>query len=116
MRSDRHSPLAAPQEATTIGGYCTAIAKALDASGVDSERIFRSVGVQPHMANGPMVRLPVATLTRLYRACVAATMGDRVVQPDGLGSTPVIPRAVCHGCTPLENPQQGLLRRNKCEL
>ena len=73
MRSDRHSPLAAPQEATTIGGYCTAIAKALDASGVDSERIFRSVGVQPHMANGPMVRLPVATLTRLYRACMAAT-------------------------------------------
>ena len=66
-------------------------------------------------------------------AYVAATMGDRVVQfdartlellrsldvggePDGLGSTPVIPRAVCHGCTPLENPQQGLLRRNKFEL
>ncbi|MBK6351231.1 MAG: hypothetical protein V9E93_09440 [Steroidobacteraceae bacterium] len=47
---------------------------------------------------------------------MAATMGDRVVQPDGLGSTPVIPRAVCHGCTPLENPQQGLLRRNKFEL
>lgn len=73
MRSDRHSPLAAAQEATTIGGYCTAIAKTLDASGVDSERIFRAVGVQLHMVNGPMVRLPVATLTRLYRACVEAT-------------------------------------------
>ena len=53
-------------------------------------------------------------------AYVAATMGVRVVQfdtrtlellrsldvggePDGLGSTPVIPRAACHGCTPLEN-------------
>ena len=53
-------------------------------------------------------------------AYVAATMGDRVVQfdtrtlevlrsidvggePDGLASTPVIPRAVCHGCTPLES-------------
>jgi DNA-binding beta-propeller fold protein YncE len=55
-------------------------------------------------------------------AFVAATMGDRVVQydtvrlealrsievggePDGLGSTPVQPRAVCHGCMPLENTQ-----------
>ncbi|SPD68375.1 AraC family transcriptional regulator (plasmid) [Cupriavidus taiwanensis] len=73
MRSDHHSPLAAAQVATTIGGYCTAIAKTLDASGVDSERIFRSVGVQPQMVNAPMVRLPVATLTRLYRASVEAT-------------------------------------------
>ncbi len=40
---------------------------------MDSERIFRAVGVQLHMVNGPMVRLPVATLTRLYRACVEAT-------------------------------------------
>lgn len=55
-------------------------------------------------------------------AYVAATMGDRVVQfdtrtlealrsidvsgePDGLASTPAIPRAVCHGCTPLEDPR-----------
>jgi DNA-binding beta-propeller fold protein YncE len=53
-------------------------------------------------------------------AYVAATLGDRVVQfdartlevlrsvdvtgePDGLAGTPVIPRAVCHGCTPLDN-------------
>ncbi|WP_431823816.1 AraC family transcriptional regulator [Burkholderia sp. F1] len=73
MKSDRQPSLVAAQEATTIGGYCTAIAKTLQASGMDSERIFRSVGVQPHMVNGPMVRLPVATLSRLYRACVAAT-------------------------------------------
>lgn len=55
-------------------------------------------------------------------AYVAATMGDRIVQfdartlevlrsvdvggePDGLASTPVIPRAVCHGCTPLGSPR-----------
>lgn len=73
MKSDRKAPLAATQDATTIGGYCGAIAKALEDSGVDSEHIFRSVGVQPHMVNGPMIRLPVATLTRLYRACVEAT-------------------------------------------
>jgi YVTN family beta-propeller protein len=53
---------------------------------------------------------------------VAATLGDRVIEfdartlatlrtvdvggePDGLGRTPVIPRAVCHGCQPLENPR-----------
>jgi len=50
-------------------------------------------------------------------AYVAATMADRVVQfdtatleilrsidvggePDGLGSTAELPRAVCHGCMP----------------
>jgi len=49
-------------------------------------------------------------------------MGDRILQfdietlavlrdvtvegePDGLGTTPAIPRAVCHGCQPLENPR-----------
>lgn len=55
-------------------------------------------------------------------AYVAATLGDRVVQfdaatlqvlrsievggePDGLGSTPQLPRAECHGCAPLEKPR-----------
>lgn len=73
MKPDRQAALVATQEATTIAGYCTAIAKTLQASGMDSERIFRSVGVQPDLVNGPMVRLPVSTLTRLYRACVEAT-------------------------------------------
>ena len=72
MRSDRHSPRGSAGS-DDYRGYCTAIAKTLDASGVDSERIFRAVGVQLHMVNGPMVRLPVATLTGLYRACVEAT-------------------------------------------
>lgn len=65
------SPVA--QQASVIGGYALAIAKALDYSGVDSARILQSVGIPPGMTNDPMSRLPVATLTRLYQACVAVT-------------------------------------------
>jgi DNA-binding beta-propeller fold protein YncE len=72
----------------------------------------------------PGSALPVGLLVSRdgRSAYVAATMGDRVVQfdattlevlrdfdvggePDGLASTPAIPRAVCHGCTPLETSQ-----------
>ena len=60
-------------EPTTIGGYALAIAKALDYSGVNSARILESVGIPPSMTNDPMSRLPVAALTRLYRACVEVT-------------------------------------------
>ncbi|MBK7685716.1 MAG: AraC family transcriptional regulator [Rhodocyclaceae bacterium] len=60
-------------EATTIGSYSQAIARALQASGIDSTRIFRSVGVPIGSSNDPMTRLPVSTMTRLYRACVDVT-------------------------------------------
>jgi AraC-like DNA-binding protein len=59
---------------TTIGGYAFAIAKALDHNGVDSARIFKAAGVSPSLIkNDPMCRLPVDTLTRLYKACVDVT-------------------------------------------
>lgn len=61
------------QEPTTIGGYALAIAQALDYSGVNSARILQSVGIPLAMTNDPMSRLPVATLTRLYKACVEMT-------------------------------------------
>ena len=61
------------QEPTTIGGYALAIAKALNHSGIDSGRILRAVGISPDITNDPMSRLPVATLTRLYRTCVEVT-------------------------------------------
>lgn len=79
---------------------------------------------RPFARLAPGSVLPVGLLVSGdgHSAYVAATMGDRVVQfdtrtfdilrsvdvggePDGLASTPVIPRAVCHGCTPLGNPQ-----------
>lgn len=66
-------PDPAERQATVIGGYALAIAKALDASGIDSARILKSAGVAPGMSNDPMSRLPVETLTRLYQACVAVT-------------------------------------------
>jgi hypothetical protein len=57
-------------------------------------------------------------------------MGDRVAQFDrrtlvipraldvgaesaGLGSTPAVPRSMCHSCRPLANPRQVSLRRSK---
>jgi len=63
----------ASAEPTTIGGYVLAIAKALEYSGVDSSRILQAVGISQALTNDPMSRLPVATLTRLYRACVEVT-------------------------------------------
>jgi YVTN family beta-propeller protein len=79
---------------------------------------------RPFARLAPGSVLPVGLLVSRdgRSAYVAATMGDRVIQfdtrtldvlrsvdvggePDGLGSTPVIPRAVCHGCAPLEDPR-----------
>ena len=79
---------------------------------------------RPFALLAPGSVLPVGLLVSRdgRSAYVAATMGDRVVQfdtrtlevlrtvdvggePDGLGSTPAIPRAVCHGCAPLEIPR-----------
>jgi len=59
---------------TTIGGYALAIAKALEHSGIDSTRIFQAAGIAPSLLkNDPMCRLPVATLTQLYKVCVDVT-------------------------------------------
>lgn len=58
---------------TTIGSYTVAIARALDASGVDSKRIFTAMGIPLAVSADPMSRLPAATMTRLYRACVDVT-------------------------------------------
>jgi YVTN family beta-propeller protein len=95
---------------------------------VERRRVKVTVPLAPGAHERPFARmapdsvLPVGLLvSRDGRSVyVAATMGDRVVQfdartlavlrsvdvggePDGLASTPVIPRAVCHGCTPLDN-------------
>ena len=62
-----------PPETTTIGGYSMAISRALQASGIDSARVFCSVGLPAEMSNDPMTRLPTAKMTQLYRACVEVT-------------------------------------------
>lgn len=58
---------------TTIGSYTVAIARALEVSGVDSKRIFSAVGIPLDLSTDPMIRLPVATMTRLFQACVDVT-------------------------------------------
>jgi DNA-binding beta-propeller fold protein YncE len=96
---------------------------------VERRRARVAVPLAPGARERPFARLapggvlPVGLLVSRdgRSAYVAATMGDRVArfdigtldilrtldvggEPDGLASTPVIPRAACHGCTPLENP------------
>ena len=61
------------QQVTTIGSYRMAIARTLEAAGIDSGRIFRSLGIAEALSNDPLSRLPAATMTRLYRACVDVT-------------------------------------------
>jgi AraC-like DNA-binding protein len=58
---------------TTIGSYTVAIARALEASGVDSKRIFTATGIPLNLSTDPMTRLPAAAMTRLFRACVDVT-------------------------------------------
>jgi AraC-like DNA-binding protein len=58
---------------TAIGSYAQAIARALEASGVDSARIFQQVGIPANLPNDPLTRLPTATITKLYRTCVEVT-------------------------------------------
>ncbi|KAA0974246.1 AraC family transcriptional regulator [Pseudomonas sp. ANT_J28] len=58
---------------STIGSYTVAIAQALDASGIDSKRIFIATGIPLSQSTDPLTRLPATTMTRLYRACVDVT-------------------------------------------
>jgi AraC-like DNA-binding protein len=62
-----------PQQPTTIGGYALAIAKALTFSGVDSNRVLKAAGIATTLTNDPMTRLPVGTVTRLFRICADVT-------------------------------------------
>ena len=62
-----------PYNASTIGGYVLAIAKALDHKGVDSALILRTAEVSAYITNDPLVRFPVETMRRLYRLCVEVT-------------------------------------------
>lgn len=67
------APKASLADATTIGSYALAIARALEANGVESTAVFRSIGMELELNNDPMRRLPVETITRLYRHCVEIT-------------------------------------------
>jgi AraC-like DNA-binding protein len=70
---DASPPAATAPEATVIGSYGLAIARALQSCGVDSDRVFRAAGIPVDLVIDPMSRLPTTSITRLYRACVDAT-------------------------------------------
>ena len=71
--SSVHETAEQPGRTTAIGSYGMAISRALQASGIDSARVFRAVGLPVSMTNDPLTRLPTAKLTQLYRACVEVT-------------------------------------------
>ena len=59
----------------TIAGYARVVAQALERRGIDSRRVFADAGIGDAAKNDPLMRLPVDTITRMYRASVEAT-GD----------------------------------------
>lgn len=68
-------PIRSDDAASVIAGYGIAIARALEYSGVDSRRVFHAAGVDAALSNDPLQRLPVSSVTRLYKAAVEVT-GD----------------------------------------
>ena len=55
--------------------YVHQVAKALDASGIESDRVLKAVGLSRPATSDPFSRVPVSALNRLCAAAVAAT-GD----------------------------------------
>lgn len=60
---------------STIGSWCAAIVRALDAQGVDGRRLAAAAGIDPASLQEPDARVPRAALTRLWQLAVEAT-GD----------------------------------------
>lgn len=60
---------------TVIAGYGLAIARALQHAGADVDQVFSAAGLSRALSNDPMQRLPLDTVSRLYRASVEST-GD----------------------------------------
>jgi AraC-like DNA-binding protein len=71
-------------EPTTVAGYTDAIARALEAAGVDPEKVLREAHVDRVCSNDPMVRITDSDINAIYERAVAATgdpyFGLRVAQ------------------------------------
>lgn len=63
------------REATTINTWAIAIARTLDARGIDSVRLFTEAGLDPALLRDPNGRYPVLKMAHLWKLAVAAT-GD----------------------------------------
>lgn len=63
------------REATTLNTWAIAIARTLEARGLDSESLFAQVGLNPQFLRDPNGRYPVSKMARLWRLAVE-TSGD----------------------------------------
>lgn len=60
-----------PREATTLNTWAVAIARTLDARGVDSAALFREAGLDPAILRDPNGRYPVVKMAEFWRLAVA---------------------------------------------
>ncbi len=58
------------REATTLNTWAIAVARALDARGVDSAALFRRAGLDPALMRDPNGRCPVSRMVQLWRLAV----------------------------------------------
>jgi AraC-like DNA-binding protein len=58
---------------STIGSWSAAILRALEARGVDAQRLARQAGIDPAALQAPDARVPRPALTRLWQLAVDAT-------------------------------------------
>ncbi len=63
------------REATTLNTWAIAIARTLEARGLDSESLFAQVGLDPQFLRDPNGRYPVSKMAKLWRLAVE-TSGD----------------------------------------
>ena len=63
------------REASTLNTWAIAVARALDARGVDSVALFRRAGLDPALMRDPNGRYPVSRMIELWRLAVEAS-GD----------------------------------------
>lgn len=61
------------REATTLNTWAIAVARALDARGVDSAALFRRAGLDPALMRDPNGRYPVSRMVQLWRLAVEAS-------------------------------------------
>lgn len=76
-QSKQHNPKQSSAEhATTIASWAAAIERALQAYGCDPEPLFKRLGIDQRKLGDPEYRIPVKTMTLLWRASVALTGDD----------------------------------------
>jgi AraC-like DNA-binding protein len=82
-----------PREATTLNTWAMAIAKALDARGCDSARLFAEAGLDHSVLHDPNGRYPVSKMSRLWKLAVQASNDPCI----GLKAAAYVQPATFHG-------------------